>query len=54
MNTKRWSAATQRAKFSFIRMDSPSLVFREDVRGGETFLDPVRFVVDVFLPGYFK
>ena len=30
------------------------LVFWKDIRGWETFLHPVRFVVDVFLPGYFQ
>ena len=54
MNTMRCSAAAHRAKFSFIRMDFLGSVFRKDVRGGETFLDPVRIVVDVFFPGYFE
>ena len=54
MNTKRCSAATQRAKFSFIRMDFLGLVFRKDGRCRESVLNPVRFVVDVFLTGYFE
>ena len=54
MKRTMWRAAAQRAKFSFIRMDSVGLVFRKDIRGGEAFFDLVRFVVDVFLPGYFE
>ena len=54
MKRTRCSAAAQRAKFSFSRIDSIGLVFGKDIRSGETFLNPVRIVVDVFFPGYFQ
>ena len=57
MKRMRWRAATQRAKFSFRRMDSMALVFWKDVkdvRGWETDIDPVPGVVNVFFPRYFK
>ena len=57
MKRTRCSTAAQRAKFSFIRIDSMGLVFGKDVkdvRGWETDIDPVPGVVNVFFPGYFK
>ncbi len=54
MKRTRCSAAAQRAKFSLRRMDSIGLVFWKDIWSGETFLNPVRIVVDVFFPGYFE
>ena len=54
MKKTRCSAAAQRAKFSFRRMDSIGLVFRKDIRSWETFFDHVPRVVNVFFPGYFE
>ena len=54
MKRTRWSTAAQRAKFSFIRIDSIGLVFGKDVRGWETLFDSVLRVVNVFFSGYFQ